>query len=341
MKEILCTLGPSSLDSVTIRELERSGVTLFRVNMSHSTIPALEAAIELVRANSSVPLCIDTEGAQIRTGEVAGGTLLRAGEDLILQSTPVMGDSTRLTLTPAGIAAKLPIGAVLSVDFDSVILRVSGSTEDGVRAVVVSGGDVGTRKAVTALPAPELPNLTPKDREAVAVGRKHGITNYALSFAGSAADVNELRALAGPDVRIMAKIESRQAVQNLDQILQAADAALIDRGDMSREVRIEFIPLLQKAIIRKANAVRTPVYVATNLLESMVTKRSPTRAEANDVMNTLLDGADGLVLAAETAIGQYPVDAVKMVSALISTYTQSLEGFRVDDLVGQHPLLGY
>ena len=129
-----------------------------------------------------------------------------------------------------------------------------------------------------------------------------------------------------------------EGVRNLSKIARFADAIVIDRGDLSREVRLEAIPLLQKAIIRKANALGVPVYVATNLLESMVTRRTPTRAEVNDVMNTLLDGANGLVLAAETAIGNYPVEAARMIVSLMREYEASIEGYRVDDLLGDHPL---
>jgi pyruvate kinase len=150
--------------------------------------------------------------------------------------------------------------------------------------------------------------------------------------------VHRLRAIVGPGATIIAKIESREGVRNLASIAPLVDALLIDRGDLSREVRLEAIPLLQKAIIRKANGLGVPVYVATNLLESMVARRTPTRAEVNDVMNTLLDGADGLVLAAETAVGMYPVEAARMIKALLREFEASMEGYGMDDLLGDHPL---
>lgn len=150
--------------------------------------------------------------------------------------------------------------------------------------------------------------------------------------------MRKLRELAGPGTRVIAKVESREGVRNLEEIARSADGILIDRGDLSREVRLEAIPLLQKSIIRKANELGVPVYVATNLLESMVTRRAPTRAEVNDVINTLLDGANGLVLAAETAIGKYPVEAARMIATLLKEYEGSSAGYRLEDLLGEHPL---
>jgi hypothetical protein len=147
--------------------------------------------------------------------------------------------------------------------------------------------------------------------------------------------------MVGPHATIIAKIESRDGVRNLARIARLADRILIDRGDLSRAVRLEAIPLLQKAIIHKANTLGIPVYVATNLLESMVTRRTPTRAEVNDVINTLLDGANGLVLAAETAIGRYPVEAARMIAALLKEYDGSIEGYQLEDLLGEHPLAVY
>ncbi len=188
-------------------------------------------------------------------------------------------------------------------------------------------------------PAPDLPPLTEQDIASVEMGRKYGITNYALSFANCADDVELLRKYAGPDSHIISKIESKRGVINLDEILAATDEILIDRGDLSREVPLENIPLLQKAIIRKANMANTPVNVATNLLESMLSNRKPTRAEVNDIMNTLLDGANGLVLAAETAIGDHPISAVDMVLSLIERFRRSLDGYRITDLLESVPLL--
>jgi len=166
----------------------------------------------------------------------------------------------------------------------------------------------------------ELPVLSPKDVAAVKIAREHGLTHYALSFASSKHAVMQLRRLAGERTFLISKVESRIGVLNLDEIIEVSDAILIDRGDLSREVSLEKIPMMQKLIIGRCNEMSKPVYVATNLLESMIKQKKPTRAEANDVMNTLIDGASGLVLAAETAVGKYPVDCVAMVASFVDHY---------------------
>jgi pyruvate kinase len=188
--------------------------------------------------------------------------------------------------------------------------------------VVTDGGMVRSCKGVVVDPPVRLPALTDKDRTAIAMATASGIRHVALSFASSVADVELVRSLA-PAVYLIAKIESSAGVRNMDGIIERSDAVLIDRGDLSREVPLEHVPFYQKAIVRRANRWSRPVYVATNLLESMVTNRSPTIAEANDVANTLLDGVHGLVLAAETAIGRDPVGIVRMVSRMIHAFEWS------------------
>jgi pyruvate kinase len=337
-KALLCTLGPSSLDPAVIASLEAAGVTGFRINLSHTELRDLEPILQFLRTRTSMPIWLDTEGAQIRTGTMRAGTEVRAGRRVRLVADAVIGDATRIPLTPAVSFRGLEAGSRMSVDFDSALLRVDEVGTGYAEATVVVGGEVGTHKAVTAFPSPHLPPFSEKDLKAVEIGRRLGVRDYALSFCDHANAVNQLREHVGPASRILAKIETREGVRNLGRIAEVADGLLIDRGDLSREVRLEAIPLLQKAIIRKANALRVPVFVATNLLESMVARRAPTRAEVNDVMNTLLDGADGLVLAAETAIGRHPVEAARMITALLHEYEGSFEGYRIEDLLGDHPL---
>ncbi len=337
-KALLCTLGPSSLDRRVIRQLSEVGVTSFRINMSHTELPALEREIRLIQSATDVPICLDTEGPQMRTGRVRPGTTVVAGSRVRLVPDAVVGTAATLPLSPPDAIGRLAPDTRVSIDFDSVVLRIDRLRAGAAEATVVTGGEVGTRKAVTAYPSPALPAFSEKDLLAIRSAVAHEISQFALSFCEHPASVNQLREMVGPRSTIMAKIESRKGVRNLGKIAQAADAVIIDRGDLSREVRLEAIPLLQKAIVRKANALGIPVYVATNLLESMVTRRTPTRAEVNDVMNTLLDGADGLVLAAETAIGAHPVEAAKMVVSLLREYEASVEGYRIEDLLGDHPL---
>ncbi|MCI4345289.1 MAG: pyruvate kinase [Thermoplasmata archaeon] len=337
-KAILCTLGPSSMDRETIGQLEAAGVTGFRINMSHSDVASLPESIRFIQGCTRRPICLDTEGAQIRTGLMPDGAAVVEGSVVRLVPEQVRGDGSTIPLTPGFAIERLSPSTRMSIDFDSVTLRIDRVTDGWAEATVVTGGEVGSRKAVTAFPSPRLPTFTEKDLLAIECARANGVQQYALSFCEHPSAVNQLRELVGPESMIVAKIESREGVRNLGRIAEFADAILVDRGDLSREVRLEAIPLLQKAILRKANALGIPAYVATNLLESMVARRAPTRAEVNDVMNTLLDGADGLVLAAETAIGKHPVEAVQMIASLLREYEGSIEGYRIDDLLGDHPL---
>lgn len=296
---------------------------LFRLNLSHTPLAQVEPTIDFVRQQTRVPLCLDTEGAQVRCGVVADGVVLRAGQRILLTDSDVSSTGAVLTLRPASVVDALEPGALVSIDFDGALLEVTRLTNAGAEAVVIDDGMVRSNKAVTIEPAPPLAALTPKDIAAVAAGAERGVRHFALSFASCAGDVERLRALTPPGSSVIAKVESRAGVANLAGIAQVSDAILIDRGDLSREVPVEQVPLYQKEIIRRARTWNTPVYVATNLLESMVQNRRPTIAEANDIMNTLIDGADGLVLAAETAVGAYPVRAVEMVRSLARAFEGS------------------
>lgn len=322
--KILCTLGPASLRPDVIAALDDRGVDVFRINLSHTRGNAVAAAIELLRRHSGTPLCLDTEGAQVRCGAMAPGTRFVPGARVTLTPTEVTGDERLISLRPAAAMTQLRVGGVLRLGFEGVELRVTRIGRDEAEAVVVQGGRLGSDKAVVADPPPVLPALTAHDMESIALGVRMGVRHVALSFASGAGDVARVRALLPADGVVIAKIESRVGVANVDAIAQAADAVLIDRGDLSHEVPIEHVPLYQKHIVRRAIAANTPVYVATNLLESMLVNREPTLAEANDIVNTLADGVHGLVLAAETAIGAHPVQSVDMVLRLIAAYDEAV-----------------
>ncbi|HYA57326.1 MAG TPA: pyruvate kinase [Thermoplasmata archaeon] len=339
-RALLCTLGPSSLNERVISQLEAAGATIFRINMSHTEVDNLERIIRFIQKCTQVPISIDTEGARLRTGLMSDRVTVFRGGHVRLVPEAFWGDAYTIPIIPGNAIAQLEPEARVSIDFDAVILRVDKVCDGTAEATVVSGGEVGSRKAVTAFPSPRLPTFSDKDREAARVALANGVHEFALSFCEQRESVDQLREMIGPGNKIVSKIESREGVRNLGEILKSTDKILIDRGDLSREVRIEGIPLLQKAIIRAANEHGVPVYVATNLLESMVTRRVPTRAEVNDVINTLLDGADGLVLAAETAIGTYPVEAAQMIAALMKEYGRSMNGYHLEELLGDHPLAG-
>ncbi len=335
---LLCTLGPSSLNERVIAQMEEAGAATFRINMSHTEVDDLERILQFVRQHTAVPISIDTEGARMRTGRMSDRVTVFEGGHVRLVPEAFWGDAYTIPVTPGEAISRFEPGALVSIDFNAAILRVD-SVRDGVaEATVVTGGEIGTRKAVTALPSPALPTFSPKDRLAARIAGENGVREFALSFCEDPASIAQLRDMVGPDAKVVAKIESREGARNLEGILAAADKILIDRGDLSREVRIEGIPAVQKAVIRAANAHRVPVYVATNLLESMVRRRVPTRAEVNDVINTLLDGADGLVLSAETAIGSYPGEAARMIAALLEEFGRTRDRQDLWELLGEHPL---
>ena len=205
------------------------------------------------------------------------------------------------------------------MDFNSVSFCIMEKHDNHLIAEVLEDGYVGSNKGSVVNKPLGLPAVTPKDKAAFQLGLSMGVTNYALSFTHRASDVISIRDIIG-NMNLISKIESIEGVLNIKEILPQVDQILIDRGDLSREIPIAKIPFVQRGLISYAKSYETPVYVATNLLESMITSFSPTRAEANDVASTLLMGASGLVLAAETAIGKYPVEAVDMIRAIIGQY---------------------
>tara|TARA_B100000029_G_scaffold25575_2_gene25183 strand:+ start:2594 stop:3604 length:1011 start_codon:yes stop_codon:yes gene_type:complete len=321
MIKVLTTLGPTSLNKKTVEGLEQRGVSLFRINLSHTNIEEVDALIDKIRSWSGVPICIDSEGAQVRNGSMVSESVKYGLNNLVsISRDKKVGNEKIISLTPASVFDQLSMGDEIRIDFNSVCLKVIKLEKDIVTCKVIHEGHVGSNKAVTINKIIHLPAITPKDEAAFRIGIDKGIENFALSFTNRADDVRAVRKIIG-EKNLIAKIESIEGVLNLKEILPLVQQILIDRGDLSREVSIEKIPFLQRRIISFANKFEVPVYVATNLLESMTVNKGPTRAEANDVASTLLMGARGLVLAAETAIGKYPTESVDIINAIIREYS--------------------
>ncbi len=319
--EILCTLGPASFNPWVIERLEELGVGIFRINLSHTKANELSKLITDIQACTDVPICLDTEGAQIRTGDFSEERIELVENSVVLGFREcVEGGSDGFNFYPAKIVDVLQVGDFISIDFNSVLVQVTAQDADGVAMRVINGGMIGRNKAVTVDREILLDPLTENDRESLAIGRRFKLRHFALSFASCRDDVELIRTLTDEGAFIISKIESLAGLSQLSEIAEASDALLIDRGDLSRQVPLERIPEVQKAIISTAKGMDRKVYVATNLLESMINLPSPTRAEVNDVYNTLVDGADGLVLAAETAIGAYPIECASMIVKLIRNF---------------------
>ncbi|MBZ0167682.1 MAG: sulfate adenylyltransferase, partial [Candidatus Omnitrophica bacterium] len=293
------------------------------INLSHTKLEDIERVVDEIRAYTNVAICLDTEGAQVRTGDLAEGKV-KVEENSIIKilNYPVAGNAETFNLYPCNIVRELEIGDLVSIDFNSVLVQIIENIPDGVLARVLTGGLLGQNKAVTVDRDLRMPPLTEKDQAILKIGLQMGITHVALSFANKGEDVDFIRSIVGDDVFLISKIESINGIENLRGIAGRSNAILLDRGDLSREVPIEQIPRAQKEMIRRGKECGAKVYVATNLLESMITDANPTRAEVNDVFNTLVDGADGLVLAAETAIGSHPVQCAMMVSKIIQQFSE-------------------
>jgi pyruvate kinase len=325
-KEILCTLGPASMNTKVIRRLEELGIGLFRINLSHVALEDVGSMIEFIQSRTSVPVCLDTEGAQVRTVKLTQGSIDVSQNQIIsVSSQKINTNEFDLNLYPDNAIEFISQGDLISIDFNSALVQVIAKSPEALQVRVLNGGKIGSNKAVTVMREINLPVLTAKDEAAIKIGMKMGVKHVALSFANRGDDVDYIRQLCTPETFIISKVECRNALMHLSDICSKSDAVLIDRGDLSREESIERIPKLQKMIIKEAKSKDKKVYVATNLLESMIVSPQPTRAEVNDVINTLNDGADGLVLAAETAIGIDPISCVHMIVKLIAEFEEGVD----------------
>ena len=332
MQNLYATIGPSSFKQDIIEKLANAGATLFRINMSHTNIEDLESVIKSLQDWSDIPICIDSEGAQVRNRVMESDSVYFSRNSFIkLYNNEVVGDSSKMGLVPTGIISQIQIGDYIRVDFDSVEMEVVEIGEDYLTAKVLVDGYVGSNKACSISRSVKMAPLTDKDKTALEIAKSCSIKDFSLSFCSCSDDVLEMRKFIDKEDKVISKIESAISLKNLDSIIRHSDEILIDRGDLSREVPITSIPFIQRSIISKARAMNVPVNVATNLLESMINKRTPTRAEVNDVVSTLLMGANGLVLAAETAIGENPVLSVKMIKDLMRAtehyYDSSIDSF--------------
>ena len=333
-KTKLVTIGPKSLKKNIIQKMDDYGIFVFRINLSHTSINHLKETITTIKIYTNTPICLDSEGAQIRNRKMLNDkVILKDGENIRIFFGDTTEESRNLSLTPFDVAEQLKEGDVLNVDFHNVSLKVTGINQTSCDALVVQGGKVGSNKAVDLQRDIPLLPITPKDEKAIEIGLRMGIEHFALSFTNRKSYVEDFRSKIGNDSYLISKIESISELLNIEDILNNSDAILIDRGDLSRQVPIEKIPLFQRRIISLARYRKKDVYVATNLLESMVETKQPTRAETNDVVSTLEMGASGLVLAAETAVGNYPLECVEMIAKLIDEFECWTPNISIEELL--------
>jgi pyruvate kinase len=321
--KLLATLGPASQDDATVGALFRAGADIFRINMSHSTHEVLRARVQQIRAlekvvNHPIGILADLQGPKLRVGTFKDGSaILTEGQRFTLDSNPEPGDATRVQLPHPEILGPLEVGHAVIIDDGKLRLRVVEETETEAVTVVEIGGTISNRKGVS-LPDTTIPvsAMTPKDRADLDAALDAGVDWIALSFVQRPEDVAEVKKVARGRALVMAKIEKPQAVARLEDIIEVSDALMVARGDLGVEMPLEKVPGIQKRITRMARKYGKPVVVATQMLESMISTPVPTRAEVSDVGTAVFEGADAVMLSAESASGKYPLEAVSTMSRI-------------------------
>ena len=315
--KILATLGPASQDRSVLAKLFEAGADVFRINMSHASHDAMRERIRTIRSLEAeygrpIGILVDLQGPKLRVGQFADtGVDLLKGETFILDSDPTPGDTKRVHLPHPEILRALRPGHVMLIDDGKVKLRVLEATEDRALALVEVPGRISNRKGVS-LPDTEIPvsAMTSKDRSDLDAALNEGVDWIAVSFVQRADDVAEVKKIARGRALVLAKIEKPQAIARLEEIIEMSDALMVARGDLGVEMPLEQVPGLQKRITRMSRRQGKPVVVATQMLESMISSPVPTRAEVSDVAQAVFDGADAVMLSAESASGQFPIEAV-------------------------------
>jgi pyruvate kinase len=322
--KIVCTIGPSSNSASAIAELLKTGLDVARINFSHGTYREHARYISTIRRVAKqlgLPVAImqDLPGPKDRTGKVKkGGIVLRSGDDFILTTRQVLGDEQQVSVDLPDLPKHVKLGEIVFLSDGTIKLEITAISTADIKCKVVTGGRLGDNQGVNVPGANfGITSITDDDWRHLAFGVKHKVDFVAVSFIKEAEDILKVRRFLqeqGSTSMLVAKIERREALSNLDGILEAADGVMVARGDLGIDIPIQKVPIAQKQIIQKCNRLGKPVIVATQMLESMVDAPRPTRAEVTDVANAIFDGADAVMLSEETAIGQYPIEAVSMMA---------------------------
>src|SRR5262245_30294984 len=334
---IVCTLGPASSSSEILDRLVAAGMDVARLNFSHGTHAEHTEIIRRLRAGEErwgrpIAILQDLQGPKIRLGTFgAGGGArvdLESGKTFTLVGRPVVGSAERASVTHPEYLRELKPGDQIWMDDGMIQLLVEAVEGDEVRCRITAGGRISDHKGIS-FPHVPLPAscLTNKDRDDLRFGIRQGVDFVAVSFVRTAADISEVRKFLhdqGADLPIVAKLERQEFIANLPGILTMVDAVMVARGDLGVDVPLEEVPHIQKSVIQQARAVKVPVIVATQMLESMVTHLRPTRAEVSDVSTAIFDGADAIMLSAETATGRYPVEAVQVMARIAERAEQAV-----------------
>ncbi|MDY6905372.1 MAG: pyruvate kinase [Thermodesulfobacteriota bacterium] len=334
--KIVCTIGPASRSAAVIRQLIDNGMRIARLNFSHGTHAGHGEKIDLIRnisadAQKPVAILLDLAGPKIRTGDIPDpGIRIEPGKQIILTTVNESGTQNRVSVSYPQLTEDVKPGDRILLADGLMELRVTSVSETDIVCKVITGGVLTSHKGIN-LPSSSLgvSSITEKDKADLAFGLERGVDVVALSFVRSALDIQTVKKIihqAGKTTPVIAKIEKHEAINNLDGILEEADGIMIARGDLGVEIPLEDVPVIQKRLIKQANRMNKPVITATQMLRSMVDSPRPTRAEASDVANAVMDGTDAVMLSEETASGNYPVDAVRYMARIVENAEKAFPG---------------
>ena len=343
--KIIATLGPSTSSTDIIKKIIKEGVDVLRINFSHSSHDEAEALIKEIRKinselNTNTSILADLQGPKLRIGEIIKGTSLNVGSELKIKTgKEFVGDNKVIFVNYESLPKDIVEGEKILIDDGKIILKVTGTNKkDQIKAEVIQGGEVSSSKGFN-LPNTNIsqPALTDKDIEDAIFSAKQNVDWIALSFVRHASDVKSLIKLIEKNtdhrIPVIAKIEKPEGVKNIDEIMKYASGIMVARGDLGVEIDAAEVPLIQKKLVYKAKKARIPVIIATQMMESMMESLNPNRAEVNDVANSVMDGADAVMLSGETSVGEHPVEVVQAISKIIG----KVENSSLISLKHKHP----
>ena len=332
--KIVATLGPASNDPEVMQQLIEKGVDVFRINFSHAQHEDVKERIALIRSlneklNSNTSILADLQGPKLRVGEMEEGTVVEEGDEVrFLTDTPFVGNQEKAYMTYKNFPNDVKAGEKILLDDGKLIFEVVGTEDQAVVARVIQGGPFKSKKGVN-LPntAVSLPALTKKDIEDAKFAISQDVDWIALSFVRNSQDLLDLKLLIEQEsdhkIPIISKIEKPEAIENIEKIIAYSDGLMVARGDLGVEIPAAEVPLIQKKLVLAAKKARIPVIIATQMMETMIDSRTATRAEVNDVANSVMDGADAVMLSGETSVGKYPVQVIETMSAILQSVEHS------------------
>lgn len=332
MVSITTTIGPSSISLDTLKKLKRAGANHFRINLSHSSESSFLQYLDVMLQAEIIP-SIDTQGAQLRVLQKSSQDFFEKGKTINIFFQNSFDKSQKdyyIVFNHSPSIKNFEVGDKIRIGFEGLVLSVTEINQSGlIRCIVDSSGNIMLNKAIDIIGKNlDLDILTDLDKFAIQIMKEKGLTNLYASFISKPEHVEYIKQFTGENIKIISKIETEKGVQNFDQIVNISDEILIDRGDLSREIPIELIPLCVYDLIDKCNKVGKPVHIATNILDSMMISKLPSRAEISDIYSLIIRRVSGFVLAAEVAIGKHPVQSVALLNYLIEIYSRQI---KIDD----------